>query len=137
MYSMPRIVVGVVVYIAYLLAIMLTLQYSIVLYLVLLFAGVAVLLVCLSTGWLMRPGNYNRLMQHGVEAPATVLEMKDTGVTVNNSPYVKMKLRVQPDGQQAYETSTRVLVSRLSIPHVGDTIKVRYDPAKPQDLIVT
>ena len=45
MYSMTRLVVGVVVYIAYLLAIMLTLQYSVLLYLVLLFAGVAVLLV--------------------------------------------------------------------------------------------
>ena len=136
MYSMTRLVVGVVVYIAYLLAIMLTLQYSVLLYLVLLFAGVAVLLVAFYSGWLTRPGNYNRLMKNGLEASAEILEMKDTGVTINNNPYVRLKLRVHPDGQPAYETSIGELVSRIAFPSVGDTLKVRYDPAKPQDVIV-
>ena len=75
-------------------------------------------------------------MKNGLEASAEILEMKDTGVTINNNPYVRLKLRVQPDGQPAYETSIGELVSRIAFPSVGDTLKVRYDPAKPQDVIV-
>ena len=136
MFSPTRMVIGVAAYIAYLLAIMLTLNYSVVLYLLLLFAGVAVLLVSMSKGWLTTPGNYKRLMAGGIEAPATIMEMKDTNMTLNNSPYVRLKLRVQPAASPAYETTINVLVSRIAFPSVGDTIKVRYDPAKPTDVIV-
>ena len=136
MFSPTRMFIGVALYIAYLLAIMVTLNYSIVLYLVLLFAGVAALLVSMSQGWLTTPGNYKRLMASGIEAPATILEMKDTNMTLNNSPYVRLKLRVQPDALPAFETTINVLVSRIAVPSVGDTIKVRYDPARPKDVIV-
>jgi Protein of unknown function (DUF3592) len=136
MYSVTRMLIGVAVYVVYLVAITAALNYSVVLYLVLLIAGIALLFLSIATGWLTKPGNYNRLMTNGVEAPATILEMQDTGVTVNKSPYVKMRLRVQPAGQPAYETGVKVLVSRLSIPGVGDTLQVRYDPAKPQDVIL-
>jgi Protein of unknown function (DUF3592) len=136
MYSVTRMLIGVSVYVVYLVAITAALNYSVVLYLVLLIAGIALLFLSIATGWLTKPGNYNRLMTKGVEAPATILEMHDTGVTVYKSPYVKMRLRVQPAGHPAYETGVKVLVSRLSIPGVGDTLQVRYDPAKPTDVIV-
>ncbi len=137
MFSMTRMLVGIAIYMAYLLGIIfLVLPQSPLLFIVLLFVGVAALLVVTYTGWLTTPGDYRRLMAQGVDADAQILEMKDTGVTVNNNPYVNLRLRVQPPGQPAYETKVRMLVSRIAFPSVGDTIRVKYDPAKPQDVIV-
>ena len=137
MVSVTRLIAGITLYMAYLLGIIfVVLPYSISLYLVLLFAGVIALLVTMQQGWLTRPGNYNRLMQSGVDAPATILEMKDTGITLNNSPYVRLRLRIQPAGGPAYEKSMHVAVSRINFPSVGDSLTVRIDPHKPQDVII-
>jgi hypothetical protein len=137
MVSLTRLCVGVGLYVAYLLGIIfVVLPYSVPLYLVLLIGGVIALLVTMQKGWLTRPGNYNRLMQSGVDARATILEMKDTGITLNNDPFVKIRLRIEPPGGPAYEKQLRVAVSRIGIPAVGDTLNVRIDPNKPQDVII-
>ena len=138
MYSMTRLFIGVAIYLIYLFGIIALLMVTgnPLLFLVLLFVGVGVFILVTSTGWLTTPGSYRRIMQRGEDADATILAMKDTGITINKNPYVDLRLRVQPAGRPAYEVSTKVVVSRLAIPRVGDTLKVKFDPNKPQDVIV-
>ena len=66
----------------------------------------------------------------GVAAPATVVQIWDTGVTVNDDPVVGFLLDVKPEGQAPFQAKTKALVSRLAVPRVqpGAQLKVMYDP---------
>ncbi|MEO7793760.1 MAG: PDZ domain-containing protein [Thermoanaerobaculia bacterium] len=74
------------------------------------------------------------LRTQSVAAEALVLEVWDTGWTVNDDPVVGMKVRVQPADGPAYEaTIEKTLVSRIATWQFqpGTTIPVRYDPQNP------
>lgn len=81
------------------------------------------------------PGMIRSMMARGVrqsgrDGTGTVISVQDTGVTVNNSPQVRMRLNVTPaDGSAPFTAEVTQLVSRLSIPGPGDVYRVRYDPA--------
>lgn len=67
----------------------------------------------------------------GLPADAVVVEIWDTGVTVNNDPVVGFVLDVTPaDGRPAFQAKTRALVSRLAVPRVqpGARLRVMFDP---------
>jgi hypothetical protein len=66
----------------------------------------------------------------GVPADATIVQIWDTGVTVNNDPVVGFLLDVHPDSQAAFQAKTKALVSRLAVPRVqpGAKLKVFFDP---------
>lgn len=66
----------------------------------------------------------------GVPAQATVVQIWDTGVTVNNDPVVGFLLEVKPENQAAFQAKTKALVSRLAVPRVqpGARLRVFYDP---------
>ncbi len=138
MISLRRMFFGLGLYTAYIFAIIALAEprRNSTLYLVLLLAGSAVFLWGMFSGFLTTPGNYRRLMKTGVEAEATILAVSDTGVTINKNPYVKMRLRVQPIGVAAYETEVKAMVSRVAIPRPGDGVRVKFDPNKPEDVIV-
>lgn len=81
----------------------------------------------------------NRLLKTGAAAQATVLEVWDTGVTVNqNAIQVGLKLRVSPPDGPPYETSARTFVSRLNpgVYRPGMLLNVRYDPKNPNKVAV-
>jgi hypothetical protein len=103
---------------------------------ILLFAGISVLLVLTFSGWLTRPGNYRRIQKNGIEANAVVLDIRSTGWLINNNPQVNLRLQVQPLNLSPYEISVKAVVSLVSIPRTGDTLRVKYDPDRPQDVIV-
>jgi hypothetical protein len=70
-----------------------------------------------------------RLEEAGVNAPAQILDVQDTGVTVNNNPRVKLTMSVTPaDGVTPFQVSMKHLVSRVAVPRAGDAFMVRYDP---------
>ncbi len=72
------------------------------------------------------------LVQTGARATATVTSVRDTGTTINNSPFVELSLSVQPDGGGApFEINRKLTVSRLAIPRVGDHYPLWYDPRDP------
>ena len=55
--------------------------------------------------------------------------------TLNDDPQIELRLRVQPaDGGPALEITSKLTVSRLSVPRPGDRYLVRYDPANPSRL---
>jgi hypothetical protein len=66
----------------------------------------------------------------GVPADATVVQIWDTGVTVNENPVVGFLLDVRPEGQAAFQAKTKALVSRLAVPRIqpGARLRVFFDP---------
>lgn len=138
MISLPRIFLSLILYGAYIFAIIALAEprTNPTLYIVLLAAGSGLFLWGMFSGWLTTPGNYRRIKANGVEAEATILAISDTGVTINKNPYVKLRLRVEPMGMAAYEVEVKAMVSRVAIPRPGDSVRVKFDPNKPEDVIV-
>jgi hypothetical protein len=64
----------------------------------------------------------------GVEAPAQIVDVADTGMTVNDNPRVLLRLRVEPAGEEPFEVSRTLLVSRVKLPRVGERVTVWFDP---------
>ncbi len=68
------------------------------------------------------------LVNAGVRAQAVVIGVEDTGTTVNNSPRVRIRLRVEPEGEEPFEVERKLLVSRVAFPRRGERVEVFYDP---------
>lgn len=79
-----------------------------------------------------------RLQKVGIPGKATIKEMHDTGVTVNNNPQVKLLLEVKSSLGHKYNTSIRTLVSRLQtqVYQPGSTIPVLIDPENEHKLVI-
>ena len=71
-----------------------------------------------------------RLAKRGVPASAKILEVHDTGVTVNNSPRVKLLLEVNSPLGGTYLVETKQIISRLqtSLFQPGAVLQVLVDP---------
>jgi hypothetical protein len=70
----------------------------------------------------------------GEAARATVVQVWDTGITVNNDPVIGLRLTVQRPGQEPYEAViNKSRVSRVDIPRFqpGSQVPVRVDPQDP------
>lgn len=71
----------------------------------------------------------SRLRKVGVPATAKVLEMHDTGVTLNNSPQVKLMLEVSsPTGSYVVETKQYISRLQTSMFQPGSMLPVLIDP---------
>jgi hypothetical protein len=79
-------------------------------------------------------GKKKKLLSEGTQARAVVINVQDTGMTINDNPRVKLTFQVQPDGAVPFEATKKVTVSRVSIPRIGDQYFVRYDPADPSNV---
>ena len=82
--------------------------------------------------------NTARLQKTGLSGKATILEIKDTGVTINNSPQVKLTLEVKNNFGQKYTTQCRVLVSRIN-PNAympGMELPVKIDPKNEMNVVI-
>ena len=67
----------------------------------------------------------------GEAARGTVVEVWDTGITVNDDPVIGLRLTVQRSGHAPYEAViNKSLVSRVHIPQFqpGSQVPVRVDP---------
>lgn len=74
------------------------------------------------------------LQSMGTAAQATIVEIWDTGITVNDDPVIGMEVQVYPaEGKPWRAKIDKSLISRLDIPRFqpGQTIPVRYDPQNP------
>lgn len=78
------------------------------------------------------------LEQRGVPAAATVLELWDTGWTINENPQVGLRLEVRPPGDMPFEARTKAVVSRLMVGQIrpGAVLEVRYDPKDKRRVVV-
>jgi hypothetical protein len=76
------------------------------------------------------------LAQNGTDATALVVSVQDTGATVNMNPVLLLVLKVTTAAAVTFDITAQTMVSRIAIPRPGDTIKIKYNPANPQQLIV-
>lgn len=76
------------------------------------------------------------LAQNGLEATADVVMVTDTGATVNMNPVVLIQMKVTPVAGAPFDVTTQTMVSRIAVPHAGDKIKIKYNPANPQQVAV-
>jgi hypothetical protein len=82
--------------------------------------------------------NNARLQKTGLPGKAIITEVRDTGVTINNNPQVKLILEVKNSFGQRYTTTCRTLVSRLN-PFVfqpGMEVAVKIDPKNEQNVVI-
>jgi hypothetical protein len=80
-----------------------------------------------------------KLLEKGESAEATILQVTDTGVTVNEIyPMVKVLLEVRPQGRPPYQAETTMIINRMDIPQVqpGMVVPVKIDPRRPQQVAV-
>ncbi len=76
------------------------------------------------------------LAQNGLEASAEVVSVQDTGATVNINPVVLLQMKVTPVAGALFDVTTQTMVSRIAVPRAGDKIKIKYNPANPQQVAV-
>lgn len=70
-----------------------------------------------------------KLRKNGIAAQAKILEVNDTGVTLNNSPQVKLMLEVtSPTGTYLVETKQYISRLQTSLFQPGAVIPVLIDP---------
>ena len=70
------------------------------------------------------------LIATGRRGVGVVTGVRDTGMTVNDNPRVKMTFRIEPlDGSAPFEARKTSTVSRIAIPRTGDRYPVWYDGA--------
>ena len=73
----------------------------------------------------------NAVLQSGIQAPAVILNVEDTGASMNDNPQVRFTLQVNPpDGRPSFQAVTTKFISRLQIGMInpGSPVTVRYDP---------
>jgi len=101
----------------------------------LLFGGMAYLFYKLFFGPMILA---SRLRKTGLPGKALIKEVHDTGVTINNSPQVKLLLEIKNSLGQKYTTTIRTLVSRLNpqLYQPGMTIPVLIDPADDNKVVI-
>lgn len=70
------------------------------------------------------------ILADGVPASAKILEISDTGTTINNNPVVRLLLEVQPDDRMPFQSETERLISRLEVAQYqpGQVVQVKFDP---------
>lgn len=71
-----------------------------------------------------------QVLKNGQPAYAKVLELRDTGTTINYNPLVHFKLEVHPPAGPAFVAETERVIPRLQIPQIqpGTEVDVKFDP---------
>ncbi len=81
-------------------------------------------------------GKQQRLITEGIPAKAKVSLVQDTGSLVNFDPIILLSLHVEPASGENFDISTTTQVSKLSIPKVGETINIKYDPNEKSSIVI-
>ena len=102
---------------------------------ILIFGGVFFLIYKLLIGPMM---NVSRLQKTGIAGKALITDVRDTNVTINNNPQVKLTLELKNNFGQKYTTTCRVLVSRLNpfAFHPGMEVPVKIDPRNEKNVVI-
>ncbi len=70
------------------------------------------------------------LVKTGVSAPAVILEVQDTGVSMNNSMQARLTLQVTPSNRAPFQATATAFVNRFQVGMLvpGASVQVKYDP---------
>lgn len=80
-----------------------------------------------------------RARRSGIQSPASVLEIRPTGVRREGQSELQLRVLVSPEGQQSWEADTRVFVypEAISYLQVGSPVWARYLRGDPHLVAVT
>lgn len=86
-------------------------------------------------------GKKKEAFAKGRHATATVLEIDESilgTVSVNDQPYVRMKLKVNDSGKEPYVVTIESIIPRLSVPSFqpGCMVNVLIDPENPEKVLL-
>ncbi len=89
-----------------------------------------------TEGWSgINPMKLTQLLVMGERAQATVVSVRDTGMTINEDPRVEITLQFVPAGGTApVQRKTKMIVSRVAVPQRGQKVDIAYDPKDPERL---
>ena len=79
------------------------------------------------------------ILKRGEPAEATILEVKETGITINNNyPIAKLVLEVHPPDGEPYRTEAKCMMDRFDIPafQPGMVVQVTVDPKNRKKVAV-
>jgi len=82
---------------------------------------------------------YDQIRETGIEAPAKILSMKDTGIRIGeNASMLQFNIEVFPKGGEAFQAFAQQAVLDLSRPKFtpGMTIYVKFDPNDTKQVAV-
>lgn len=70
------------------------------------------------------------LVKTGIPAPAVILDVQDTGVSMNNSMQARLTLQVTPAGRPPFQAVATTFVNRFQVGMLvpGASVNVKYDP---------
>jgi len=106
------------------------------------FAGLSLLLALAGCGMVDRMTGVSvakQLQVSGTAAPAEILQLWDTGITMNKDPVIGLEVEVRPADRPPYKAKIeKSLISRLDIPQFqpGKVIQVRFDPQAPERVAI-
>jgi hypothetical protein len=77
-------------------------------------------------------------IRDGITAEAEVLEVRDTGTTINDDPQIALLLEVRPSMGAVFQAELKTLVSRLEVANYRPGCKavVLYDPNNPKRMVL-
>lgn len=80
----------------------------------------------------------DELLKTGVAAKGVIVGIEDTGNRYNDQPQVILKVRVEPEGGDTYETETKMIISPVYLPQFqpGARVNLKYDPADRMKIAV-
>jgi hypothetical protein len=86
----------------------------------------------------LRGRKRKQLLVTGRQADGKIIEMWDTGVTMNNQPQIGMKIQVTPQTGPPFVSEVIMIISRLQTAYyqVGVNCIVRYDPANTKTVAI-
>jgi hypothetical protein len=77
-----------------------------------------------------------KLIATGRQGVGTIVEVRDTGITINDNPRVEILMRIEPaDGGPPFVRTKTETVSRVAVPKAGERFPVWYDPADADDWV--
>ena len=84
-------------------------------------------------------GANRALMATGETAQATILNMWDTGVTINDNPRIGMLLEVRPNNRPAFQVEVKQVVSRVQTAQYqpGQMLEVKFDPNDTKKVVIS
>lgn len=86
-------------------------------------------------------GERKRILAEGRAAKAKIISLGESGrgvVTVNNQPFVTIKLEVYDGDKPPYQVEIKTIISRLDVPRFqpGVMLGVKIDPQNPQKVVI-
>lgn len=81
---------------------------------------------------------HDRLVQNGTPATAVITHIEETGDFLNERPYVRVSLTVEPEGAPAFSAEWKRAFSVTDIQNyrVGTKVNVFFDPEDPSTATV-